>query len=508
MINNTDTLYPTLTKFPYPKAGEMNSAVKVGVVHLGNQETQWVDLGGDPRDRYIPRINWANGNELLVQDVNRPQQVNQLWLFNLEKNAQELVFTDGDDAFIEYYYDADFINDGQHFIWVSERDGWRHLYRVSKDGKEIVDLTPGEFDIVNMLAYNEDTNLVYFIASPDNQGQRYMYKAALDGSMQPMRVTPDQYEGNNSYTLSRDASNALHRHSDFTTPTTTRTIKVSDHSTVKELVSNTKLKSRLGEFELPNHEFIQVSAQDGTVLDAYIMTPQNFDKSKKYPIIFYVYGEPAGSTVQDRWGGAGYLYRALLVQKGFIVASVDNRGTRTPKGRDWRKSIYKKIGTITAQDQVDALNAIADKYSFVDTDRVGIWGHSGGGSSTLTMLFKHADKYHAGVAIAPVPDIGLYDTIYQERYSGNPKTDPQSYFNTSSINFVEGFEGELLLIHGTGDDNVHYQGSERLINELVKHNKQFDFMAYPNRSHGVREGKNTVLHRQTMMTQFFEQHLK
>ncbi len=508
MINNTDTLYPTLTKFPYPKAGEMNSAVKVGVVHLGNQETQWVDLGGDPRDRYIPRINWANGNELLVQDVNRPQQVNQLWLFNLEKNAQELVFTDGDDAFIEYYYDADFINDGQHFIWVSERDGWRHLYRVSKDGKEIVDLTPGEFDIVNMLAYNEDTNLVYFIASPDNQGQRYMYKAALDGSMQPMRVTPDQYEGNNSYTLSRDASNALHRHSDFTTPTTTRTIKVSDHSIVKELVSNKKLKSRLGEFELPNHEFIQVSAQDGTVLDAYIMTPQNFDKSKKYPIIFYVYGEPAGSTVQDRWGGAGYLYRALLVQKGFIVASVDNRGTRTPKGRDWRKSIYKKIGTITAQDQVDALNAIADKYSFVDTDRVGIWGHSGGGSSTLTMLFKHADKYHAGVAIAPVPDIGLYDTIYQERYSGNPKTDPQSYFNTSSINFVEGFEGELLLIHGTGDDNVHYQGSERLINELVKHNKQFDFMAYPNRSHGVREGKNTVLHRQTMMTQFFEQHLK
>jgi dipeptidyl-peptidase-4 len=507
MINNTDTLYPTLTKFPYPKAGEVNSAVRVGVVHLDNQQTQWVDLGGDNRDRYIPRINWANGNELLIQDVNRPQQVNKLWLFNLSDNAQTQVFTDGDDAFIEYYYDAEFINDGKHFIWVSERDGWRHLYRVSIDGTEVVDLTPGQFDIVNMLAYNEKTNLVYFIASPENQGQRYMYKAALDGTMQPQRVTPAEYEGSNSYVLSKDASNALHRHSDFVTPSTSRTIKVRDHSTVKVLVENTKLKARLKEQDLPNHEFIQVSAQDGTVLDAYIMTPKNLDTSKKYPIIFYVYGEPAGSTVQDRWSGNGYLYDALLVQKGFIVASVDNRGTRTPKGRDWRKSIYKKIGTITAQDQVDALDAIAARYSFIDTDRVGIWGHSGGGSSTLTMLFKHGDKYHAGAAIAPVPDISLYDTIYQERYSGNPNTDPDSYFNTSSINFVEGFTGKLLLIHGTGDDNVHYQGSERLVNELIKHNKQFEFMVYPNRSHGVSEGKNTVEHRHALMTSFFERHL-
>jgi dipeptidyl-peptidase-4 len=507
MINNTDSLYPILTKFPYPKAGETNSAVRVGVVHLDNQQTQWVDLGGDNRDRYIPRINWANGNELLIQDVNRPQQVNNLWLFNLAENKPSLIFTDGDEAFIEYYYDAEFINNGRHFIWVSERDGWRHLYRVSVDGKEVVDLTPGEFDIVNMLAYNENTNTVYFIASPDNQGQRYMYKSALDGSMQPARITPAEYEGNNAYILSKDGSNALHKHSDFDTPTTTRTIKVAGHSTVKVLVENQKLKQRLQQQDLPNHAFIQVNAQDGTVLDAYILTPKNLDKNKKYPIIFYVYGEPAASTVQDRWGGLSYLYHAMLVQQGFIVASVDNRGTRTPKGRDWRKSIYKKIGGITAQDQADALDAIAAKYAFVDITRVGVWGHSGGGSSTLSLLFKHADKYHAGAAIAPVPDIGLYDTIYQERYSGHPASDPESYFNTSSVNFVEGFEGKLLLMHGTGDDNVHYQGSERLINELIKHNKQFEFMAYPNRTHGVKEGKNTLIHRQTKMAEFFKRHL-
>ncbi|MFC4701120.1 S9 family peptidase [Glaciecola siphonariae] len=508
MINNTDELYPTLTTFPYPKAGETNSAVRVGVVNLSTQETQWLGLEGDNRDRYIPRINWANGSELLVQEVNRPQQRNQLWLFNIEQNTQQVVFTDTDDAFIEYYYDADFINDGQHFIWHSERDGWRHLYRISKDGSDIVDLTPGEFDMISLLAYNEARNRIYFIASPDDPGQRYLFEASLDGSMKPRRITPDAYEGSNAYVMSKDASNALHHYSSFNTPTISQTIKVAGHKSVKALIDNEKLKARLQEVALPNHEFITLSAQDGTQLDAYIMTPQDLDPSKRYPIIFYVYGEPAGSTVQDRWGAEGYLYRALLVQEGFIVASVDNRGTRAPKGREWRKSIYKKIGSITAQDQVDAFNEMAQRYAFIDTERVGVFGHSGGGSSTLTMLFKHGDKYHAGTAIAPVPDISLYDTIYQERYSGHPKTDPESYFNTSSINFVEGFSGKLLLIHGTGDDNVHYQGAERLINELVAHNKQFEFMSYPNRSHGIREGKNTVEHRQTLMLDFFKRHLQ
>ncbi|MBF7073208.1 S9 family peptidase [Glaciecola sp. MH2013] len=508
MINNTDSLYPTLTKFPYPKAGEMNSAVRVGVVHLDNQNTQWLALEGDNRDRYIPRINWANGNELLVQDVNRPQQLNRLWLFNLEKNEFEQVYTDGDEAFIGWYYEAEFINGGNDFLWHSEKDGWRHLYRVSKDGKTEIDLTPGDFDVISTLAFNEDKNVVYFMASPENQGQRYLYRASLDGSSKPERVTPREFDGNNRYTMSKDTSNAMHSHSDFTTPTTSRTINVADHSTIKVLTENLELKEKLSNANLPNHEFVQVSAQDGTVLDAYIMTPKNLDKNKKYPTIFYVYGEPAGSTVQDSYGGAGFLLRSLLVQEGFIVVSVDNRGTRSPKGRDWRKSIYKKIGGITVQDQADALDELASRYAFIDTARIGVYGHSGGGSSTLNMLFKHGDKFHAGVAIAPVPDIALYDTIYQERYSGNPNTDPESYFNTSSVNFVEGFVGKLLLIHGTGDDNVHYQGSERLINELVKHNKPFEFMAYPNRAHGIRAGKNTLIHRQSMLVEFFKRHLE
>ncbi|MCF7499549.1 DPP IV N-terminal domain-containing protein [Pseudoalteromonas sp. L1] len=508
MINNTDDLYPTLKEFPYPKAGEMNSAVKVGVVSLNDKKTRWAELGGDNRDRYIPRISWAGtGESLMIQDLNRPQSHNKVWLFDWQKQQLTKILEDKDDAFIEWFYKANWSKDGKFFIWHSERDGWRHLYRVSRDGKTVVDLTPGEYDIIDMLALNEDKNVMYFTASPDDPGQRYLFRTSLDGSSKPVRVTPASFDGSNSYYMSKDTSWAMHTFSKFGTPPMKEIIKVSDHSNVKTLVENTALKEKLATEQLPTHEFFTVNARDGVELDGYIMFPANMDKSKKYPIVFYVYGEPWGSTVQDRWEGDSYLYKSYLTQQGFIVASVDNRGTRAPKGRDWRKSIYKKIGSITVRDQVDALDAMAKRWDVIDTDRVGVWGHSGGGSSTLNLLFRHGDKYKVGIASAPVPDIRLYDTIYQERYAGNPNTDPESYDNTSPITFAKDLQGKLLLIHGTGDDNVHYQGSERLINELVKHNKQFDFFSYPNRSHSLREGEGTTLHYHTMMANFFEKHL-
>ena len=508
MINNTDDLYPTLKEFPYPKAGEMNSAVKVGVVSLSDKKTRWAELGGDNRDRYIPRISWAGtGESLMIQDLNRPQSHNKVWLFDWQKQQLTKILEDKDDAFIEWFYKANWSKDGKFFIWHSERDGWRHLYRVSRDGKTVVDLTPGEYDIIDMLALNEDKNVMYFTASPDDPGQRYLFRTSLDGSSKPVRVTPASFDGSNSYYMSKDTSWAMHTFSKFGTPPMKEIIKVSDHSNVKTLVENKALKEKLATEQLPTHEFFTVNARDGVELDGYIMFPANMDKSKKYPIVFYVYGEPWGSTVQDRWEGNSYLYKSYLTQQGFIVASVDNRGTRAPKGRDWRKSIYKKIGSITVRDQVDALDAMVKRWDVIDTDRVGVWGHSGGGSSTLNLLFRHGDKYKVGIASAPVPDIRLYDTIYQERYAGNPNTDPESYDNTSPISFAKDLQGKLLLIHGTGDDNVHYQGSERLINELVKHNKQFEFFSYPNRSHSLREGKGTTLHYHTMMANFFEKHL-
>lgn len=457
MINNTDELYPTLKEFPYPKAGETNSAVRVGVVSLADKQTRWAELEGDNRDRYIPRISWAGtGSELMIQDLNRLQSHNKIWLFDWQKQQLTKILEDKDDAFIEWFYKANWSKDGKFFIWHSERDGWRHLYRVSRDGKTIIDLTPGDYDIVDMLTINEEKNVMYFIASPENPGQRYLYSTPLDGSSKTVRVTPAEFEGSNSYYMSKDASWAMHTYSKFGTPPTKEIIKVSDHSNVKTLVENKELKEKLAKQTLPTHEFFKVNAQDGTELDGYIMFPENMDKSKKYPIVFYVYGEPWGSTVQD---------------------------------------------------QVDALDAMAKRWDVIDTDRVGVWGHSGGGSSTLNLLFRHGDKYTVGIASAPVPDIRLYDTIYQERYAGNPNTDPESYDNTSPITFAKNLTGKLLLIHGTGDDNVHYQGSERLIDELVKHNKQFEFFSYPNRSHSLREGKGTTLHYHTMMADFFEKHL-
>ncbi|NVK58419.1 MAG: S9 family peptidase, partial [Alteromonadaceae bacterium] len=418
MINNTDSLYPTLTKFPYPKAGEQNSAVRVGVVALSDRQTRWADLTGDNRDRYIPRISWAGTSDaVLIQDVNRPQNTNTLRLFDWQNNRLETIYTDHDDAFLEWYYQAEWQPDGSHFIWHSERDGWRHLYRISRDGSSIVDLTPGDYDVVDMITLNENTNSLYFTAAPEHPEQRFLFRTSLDGSSPPKRVTPAEFAGNNRYKMSKDASYAMHTHSRFNQPASSQIIKTDGHVTVTQLTSNQALKDKLTNEALPKHEFFQVEARDDVVLDGWIMFPPDMDSTKKYPVIFYVYGEPWGSTVQDSWSGKSYLWNSMMTQKGFIMVSVDNRGTRAPKGRDWRKSIYKKIGSITVRDQVDALDAIAKRWPQIDSSRVGVWGHSGGGSSTLNLLFRHGDKFHVGVSQAPVADIRYYDTIYQERYS-------------------------------------------------------------------------------------------
>jgi dipeptidyl-peptidase-4 len=270
---------------------------------------------------------------------------------------------------------------------------------------------------------------------------------------------------------------------------------------------NQELAGKLAALAMGGHEFFQVKARDGLVMDGFIMRPPDFDPQAKYPMINYVYGEPWGQTAQDVWGESRYLWHVLMTQRGFVVATVDNRGTRAPRGRAWRRSLYGAVGVLSSRDQSDALEAMSKRWSYLDMNRVGIWGHSGGGSMTLNMLFRYPRQYHVGISIAPVPDQRLYDSIYQERYSGLLEQHEEGYREGSPITFASQLEGKLLLIHGTGDDNVHYQGSERLINELVKHNKQFDFMSYPNRKHGIKEGEGTLLHRHTLMADYFETNL-
>ncbi len=509
MINNTDALYPTLTKFPYPKVGEENALAKIGIVNVENAKTTWAKLPNNSREMYVPRMNWSgNSEQVLIQHVNRKQDTNKLYLANKDNGNVELILTEQEETFLDFYDDAQWLEDGTHFIWKSERSGWRHIYKVSRDGTKMLNLTQGEFDIIDITTIDEKNGWIYFIASPDNVAQRYLYRSKLDGTLSNQRMTPKQFAGSNRYQMSPDGQWAIHTYSSFSQPTQKQLIKVEGHQPKHQLMTNEKLNLQLAALAKPEHEFFQVTAQDGVVLDGYIMRPADFDASKKYPIIFYVYGEPAGQTAQDRWRGNAYFWDQMLTEQGFIVASIDNRGTPAPKGREWRKSIYGAVGILSSRDQADALKEMTKRWSYIDADRVGIWGHSGGGSMTLNMLFRYPDLYKVGISLAPVADQRLYDSIYQERYSGLLSEYSEGYKQGSPITHAQNLQGKLLLIHGTGDDNVHYQGTERLINELIKHNRQFDFMSYPNRSHGIWEGEGTTLHLKTMMTNYFNEHLK
>ncbi len=513
MINNTDELYPTLTAFPYPKVGEENALAKIGVVDLANQKTTWTKIPNNSRNMYIPRMNWSgNSKEILVQHVNRKQDTNHLYLANANTGTVKLVMTEKEETFLDFVDDARWLDNGKSFIWTSERSGWRHLYRISRDGKKITNLTDGDFDITSVQAVDEKSGWLYYIASPENVGQRYLYRSKLDGSLSNQRVTPTEYAGFNQYQMSENGRWAIHSHSSFSQPTRKYLVNIlaapnTVHQQKHTLMSNEKLTENLAQLTLAQTEFFQVNTQDGLTLDGYITRPANFDANKKYPIIFYVYGEAWGQTVQDKWRGNAFMWDQMLSQQGFIIASVDNRGTRAPKGQKWRKSIYGGVGILSSRDQSDALKAMAKRWSYIDTSRVGIWGHSGGGSMTLNMLFRYPEQYHVGISSAPVADQLLYDTIYQERYSGLLEDYAEGYKQGSPITHAQHLQGKLLLVHGTGDDNVHYQGSERLINKLIEHNKQFEFMSYPNRSHSLREGKGTTLHYKTMKTNFFIEHL-
>ena len=508
MINNTDELYPSVTRFPYPKVGEENSAARVGVLSLENGQTVWARLPGVARDMYIPRMDWANGStHILVQHVNRKQDTNHVYAVEADSGELTTVLVEQENEFLEVYDDVTWLKEANAFTWISERSGWRHIHRVSADGKTIVDLTPGEFDITEMTAIDESGGWLYFIASPENITQRYLYRSRLDGSGDMQRVTPQEYSGTNSYQVSKDAGWAIHTHASFTQPPQTRLVSLPEHKTRQVVEDNQKLIDRMSNVSRGDHEFFQVKARDGLVLDGFIMRPPNFDPGRKYPIINYVYGEPWGQTARDNWNGARHVWHMLMTQRGFIVATVDNRGSRAPRGRAWRRSLYGAVGVLGSRDQSDALKAMCERWDYIDSDRVAIWGHSGGGSMTLNMMFRYPQQYHVGISRAPVTDQRLYDSIYQERYSGLLEDHEDGYREGSPINFASQLEGKLLLIHGTGDDNVHYQGSERLINELVKHNKQFSFMTYPNRSHSIKEGEGTQLHLHTLMTEYFEEHL-
>lgn len=507
LINNIDSLYSQPIPFPYPKVGTTNSDVKVGIVSVTGAKTKWFDVPGDPRNNYLARMDFIpNSNEVMIQQLNRLQNRNTVWVGNVISMELNKILTDKDEAFLDIHDNIKWLDHEKYFTWTSEKDGWRHLYKVSRDGKEMDLITKSEFDIVRINCIDEKGGYVYYIACPTNFTQRYLYRSRIDGEGIAERISPKNSEGQFSYQMSPDANWAITNFQNSTTPNIISVISLPEHKEMNVLEDNKKLKTRFDALNLNSKEFFKIDIGD-VVLDGWMIKPADFDSSKQYPLIFYVYGEPWNSTVQDKWTNRRGFWHQYMAQQGYVIMSVDNRGTNVPRGRAWRKSIYRQVGILAAHDQAKAAREIIKRFPFIDAERVGMWGWSGGGQMTMNCMFRYPHIYKTGIAVSFVSDQRLYDTIYQERYMGLPDDNQEGYHDGSPINHAFKLDGNLMIIHGTGDDNVHYQNFEMLANELIKHNKLFNMMSYPMRTHGISERENTALHLRRTMEYFWKNNL-
>jgi dipeptidyl-peptidase-4 len=503
MIDNTDSIYSFTIPVEYPKVGENPSSCKVGIVNIASAKTNWLEVPGDKIQNYIPRMDWIpSSNEVILQQLNREQNVSKLFVADASSGQVKNIYTETDKAWIDVSQGWDWINDGKEFIWMSESDGWRHLYRISKDGKKHTLITQGNYDVIEKSLIDEKNGQIYFIASPTNATQKYLFKNKLSGGKAEM-VTPSILKGTHSYEISPNGVFARHTYQNASVPPITEWMKLT---TLNPLTMEGSITNQLGRMRPPKNkvEFFKVTTEDGIELDGWMKKPDNFDQTKKYPVVFYVYGEPASQTVTDTYGaGRNWLYAGDMPKDGYIYISVENRGAPAPKGREWRKSVFQKIGTLNIRDQAMAAKKIME-WPFVDKNRVAVWGWSGGGSSTLNLMFQYPEIYKTGIAIAAVGNQLTYDNVYQERYMGSPLKTKEAYVKGSPITYAKNLQGKLLYVHGTGDDNVHYQNAEMLINELIKNRKVFQLMSYPNRTHSINEGEGTSEHLALTYTEFLQ----
>jgi len=493
-----DPSYPGVDEHRFARVGGTIEGLEVGIVSVDQGEVHWVSIETADEGFYLGQVAWVpNSDQLLVETLSRFRDKREFWLATTDRKAKR-IYREANEAWAVGSHGinsgAQWIRDGEAFIFISEKEGWRQAYDCSRDGKDESKLTPGEYDIIDRAFVDESGGWYYFYASPDNGTQKYLHRVSLDGSGELERISPHDQPGTHDYVFSPNAKWAIHTYSTLNDPPLVELVGLPDHNVVRTINDHADLRKKFRQAVPRRTEFVQIDIGDGVVMDACITKPGEFDETKKYPVLVYVYGEPYLQTVLDRWGAAQTDFHRVVADAGYVVVSIDNRGTACPKGAAWRRSIFGSLGPLSTEDQAAALKKLATTQSYLDLSRVAIWGWSGGGSNTLNAMFRKPDLYHVGIAVVPKPQPWLYNAWFQEIYMRTRKVNADGYRRSAPINFAEGLKGKLLIITGSGETNTHIQIVEGLVDRLIELGKPFDYMVYPNRDHGLREGKGTVLH--------------
>jgi len=499
-------LYPEQYSFKYPKAGEDNAQVSIHIYDIPTNKNLKVDTGSEP-DMYFPRIKWSmNNGGLCVMKMNRHQNELSFLLTDMPKAVGvsvpcTVIYNEKAETYIDVNDNLIFLPDGKGYLWNSEKDEFNHIYYFDMNGKQVAQLTRGPWDVIDFYGFEPKSKTVYFSSSKESAIEQHVYSVPLTGKgMRKLSTKP----GTHAAIFSETFAYYINFHSDANTPAYITLNSGKDGKELRKMKDNTNLKLRLEKYKLSKKEFFTFKNSTGEDLNCWIIKPDNFDSNKKYPVYLSIYGGPGSNTVRDAWGGRDYFWHQMLAQKGYIVVSSDPRGTQY-RGRKFKHSTYLQLGKLETEDMVD-FGKWLGKQTYVDSKRIGVQGWSYGGYMTLLCLTKGADVFSAGISVAPVTNWRYYDSIYTERFMRTPQENAGGYDDNSPINHTEKLTGKLLLVHGSADDNVHYQNTMEMVNSLVKANKQFDLFIYPDRNHGIFGG-NTRLHLYDMMLNFVEKNL-
>lgn len=506
-----DPSYPGVQNHRFARVGEAIEKLRVGVVNSDGQNLQWLPLEQPEEGFYLGQVEWAgNSTEVLIERLSRFRDKRDFLLATVDGDVKS-IYHESNDAWVESSQGKNsglsWIRGGQAFVVVSEKDGWRHAFLWSREGKELALLTPGEYDIIDRAAIDEVGGWYYFFASPANGTEKYLYRVPLDGSGKLDRITPPDQPGTHNYDFSPDAKWAFHTFSTLDSPPKLELVEMPGHTVLRVLQDNSQLREKMKAVVSHPTDFVQLDIGESVTLDAWMIKPKDFDPAKKYPVFVYVYGEPHAQTVLNEWGAAQIDFHRVVADLGYLVVSIDNRGTPAPKGATWRRANFGSLGPLSTEEQEAGLKALGRRYSYVDLSRVGIWGWSGGGSNTLNAMFRKPESYHVGIAVVPKPQPHLYNAWFQEIYMRTRQVNPGGYERAAAINFADGLKGKLLIITGSGETNTHVQIIEGLVDRLIELGKSFDYMVYPNRDHGLREGSGTLVHVRMLVIRFLVEHL-